>query len=61
MKNEILLFEQVSLPCLVIEFFTTEVENLSYTCKSGHFTPCPPVFQLLALFALKEGISQLSE
>lgn len=59
MKNEILLCEHVSLPCLVIEFFTTEVANLSYICDSEHFTPCPPVFQPLALFAPQKGISQL--
>lgn len=38
MKNEMVLFEHVSLLCLVIEFFTTEQANLYYIYDSGHFT-----------------------
>lgn len=38
MKNEMLLFEHVSLLCLVIEFFTTEAANMCYIYDSGHFS-----------------------
>lgn len=55
MKNEILLFEHVSLPCLVIEFFTTEVANLSYICHSGPFTLCPAVFLTSCLLCPQRG------
>lgn len=38
MKNEILLFEHVSLPCSVIEFFTTEILHLYYIYDSVYST-----------------------
>lgn len=50
MKNEILLFEYVSLLCLVIEFFIVEDISLYYICDLVNFSLVFLFFNFLSLF-----------